>query len=360
MRVSIKRFLVLVAAAACVNTAAVAGNEDRAGQAGASELLINPWSRSSGWAGANTAATRGLESQFLNVAGTAFTKKTEVLFSHTQWLRGSEININSFGFTQRVGESGVLGLGVMSMNFGQIPITTTELPEGGIGNFNPSFVNLGLSYAKEFSNSIYGGLTVKAVNEGIADVKARGVALDAGIQYITGKARNVKFGISLKNVGPPLKYSGNGLNQSATIPQSNNKGNNTTLTLSQRNAPFELPSQLNIGGAVDFFTSKDTAVKTVHRLTVAANFSSNSFSKDAYQGGLEYGFKTYFMIRGGYYYEKGITNEAERTTILTGPTAGFTFEIPLGTKGTSFGLDYAYRWTNPFAGCHSIGARINL
>jgi hypothetical protein len=360
MRVSFKRFLVLLTAAACVNTAAVAGNEDRSGQAGASELLINPWSRSSGFAGANMATVRGLESQFLNVAGTAFTKKTEVLFSHTQWLKGSEVNINSFGFTQRVGESGVIGVGVMSMDFGKIAITTTDLPEGGIGTFNPSFVNIGLSYAKEFSSSIYGGLTVKAVNEAIADVKAQGVALDAGIQYIAGKHKNIKFGVALKNIGPPLKYSGNGLNQSATLPQQNNKGGNTTLTLSQRNSPFELPSQLNIGGALDLFTSKDTAVKTVHRVTIAANFTSNSFSKDSYQGGVEYGFKTYFMVRGGYYYEKGIIKDAERTTALTGPTAGFTFEIPLNSRGTSFGVDYAYRWTNPFQGCHSIGARINL
>jgi hypothetical protein len=33
-----------------------AGNKDRAGEAGASELLINPWARSSGWGGANTAS----------------------------------------------------------------------------------------------------------------------------------------------------------------------------------------------------------------------------------------------------------------------------------------------------------------
>ena len=32
-----------------------AGNEQRAGQAGASELLINPFARTSGWAGANVA-----------------------------------------------------------------------------------------------------------------------------------------------------------------------------------------------------------------------------------------------------------------------------------------------------------------
>lgn len=360
MKVSFKRTLVLVAAAALCNTAVMAGNEDRAGQAGASELLINPWTRSSGMAGANVASARGLEAQYLNVAGTAFTKKTELVFSHTKWLKGSEININSFGFTQRVGESGVVGLGVMAMDFGDIMITTTELPEGGVGTFNPSFVNIGLSYAKEFSNSIYGGLTVRAVNEAIADVKAQGVALDAGIQYITGKTRNIKFGISLKNIGPPMKFSGNGLNYSAQPSARNPKGDNTTVTMTMRNAPYELPSLLNIGGAIDLFTSKDTAVKTIHRLSLAANFTSSSFSKDNYQAGVEYGFKNYFMVRAGYYYEKDITNDALRTTALTGPTAGFSLELPLNSKGTFFGVDYAYRFTNPFQGCHTIGARINL
>ncbi len=38
----------------------LAGNKDRTGQAGAGELLINPWARSSGWGGVNTANSRGL------------------------------------------------------------------------------------------------------------------------------------------------------------------------------------------------------------------------------------------------------------------------------------------------------------
>ncbi|MCX6296223.1 MAG: hypothetical protein NTX97_09175, partial [Bacteroidetes bacterium] len=101
----------------------LAGNPDRSGQAGATELLINPWARSSGWAGANIAGARGLEASFLNVAGTAFTKKTELLFTRTNWLKGTDININAFGLTQRVGETGAIGLSVMSMDFGDIPIT---------------------------------------------------------------------------------------------------------------------------------------------------------------------------------------------------------------------------------------------
>src|SRR5690349_6632373 len=92
-----------------------AGNQDRAGQAGASGLLFNPWARTSGWGGANVAGVHGLEGQFLNVAGTAFTKRTELLFTHTNYLKGSDINVNSFGFSQKIGASGVIGLGFMSM-----------------------------------------------------------------------------------------------------------------------------------------------------------------------------------------------------------------------------------------------------
>ena len=39
-----------------------AGNPDRAGSAGAGQLLINPWAASNGLAGANMASILGLES----------------------------------------------------------------------------------------------------------------------------------------------------------------------------------------------------------------------------------------------------------------------------------------------------------
>ena len=63
-----------------------AGNEQRAGQAGASELLINPWARSSGWGASNVANVRGLEGMYNNIAGLAFIEKTELIFSRTNWL----------------------------------------------------------------------------------------------------------------------------------------------------------------------------------------------------------------------------------------------------------------------------------
>jgi hypothetical protein len=332
----------------------LAGNEDRAGQAGATELLINPWARSSGWAGANTASARGLEAMFLNVAGTAHTKRTELLFSHTNWLVGAGIGINSFGLTQRVGETGAIGLGIMSMDFGDIPITTVDLPEGGIGTFSPQFTNIGLSYAKGFSENIYGGMTIKVVSESTADVAARGVALDAGIQYVTGKYENIHFGLSLKNVGPRMRFSGDGLSFRGNAPQGA-----YSLTVEQRAADFDLPTLINIGGSYDMYFAKDSLTMKNHRVTLAGNFVSNSFSNDQFQFGVEYAWRSMVMVRGGYDYQKGITGD-ERTTAFTGPTGGVSIEIPFGEKKSTFAVDYSYRATNPFNGVHSFGARINL
>ena len=339
-----------------------AGNPDRAGQAGASELLINPWARSSGFGSANVAGVRGLEGQFLNVAGTAFTKKTELLFAHTNYLKGADIGINTFGFSQKVGASGVLGLGFMSMNFGDIDVTTTEMPEGGLGNYPISFMNIGLSYAKGFTDHIFGGLCTRMITQSIPDAKASGVALDAGIQYVAGKDNNAKFGISLKNVGPKMQFRGDGL-----FTPVINANNNSTATLEQRSESFELPSQVNIGGGYDFFLggTGDSAAKN-HRITVAAAFVSNSFTKDEFRIGFEYGFKTYFMIRAGYGYEKGIGNDDDsqanyRTSAQKGLNGGVTVEIPMNKeKGSSFGLDYSIRTTQPFGNTHSIGIRMNL
>lgn len=328
-----------------------AGNEDRVGQAGATELLINPWARSSGWAGANTAGIRGAEALFFNVAGSAFTKKTEFVFANSSWLGGAGINMNAFGFTQAVGadKTGTLGMSLMSMNFGEIMRTTVNQPEGGLGFFTPSFVNIGISYAKEFSNSIYGGIVFRTISQSIADISALGVCFDAGVQYVTGANENLRFGIAIRNIGPKMRFAGDGLSFKGEVPETG-----AVLTVQQRSEAFELPSLLNIGVSYAFDLAEH------HQLIAAGNFMSNSFSKDNFQLGVEYAFKKMFMVRTGYNYEPGITNMVDRTTALTGPTAGFTFEAPISKGGTTFALDYSYRAANPFGGVHTIGARINL
>ena len=346
-----------------------AGNDQRAGSNGASELLINPWARSSGWGDANVACVVGLEGMYQNIAGMAFTRKTEMVFTNTQWLSGAGIVINSGGFATKVGETGVLGLSVMNMNFGKIDITTADLPEGGIGTFNPTFSTIALGYAREFSNSIYGGISVKMISENISNVTSSGFAIDAGIQYVTGVGKdkagnrnrdNLHFGITMKNVGTTMKFSGDGMSFTGF------SANGTSMTIEHRSQEFELPSLIKIGFSYSFRLAPkvDAVSETVtsdHNLLIAANFTSNSFSKDQYHIGLEYGFKQMVFLRGGYIYEAGITTADTRTTAFTGPTAGLSLQVPVNKENKSvLAIDYSYRLTNPFGGVHTFGARVTL
>lgn len=330
----------------------VAGNKDRAGASGANELLINPWARSSGWMGINVSNVTGTEAQYLNVAGTAFTKKTELGFTHTNYLQGSGVSINTAGLSVKAGESGALSLGVSSFDLGDNLITTTDNPEGGLGTFSPQFINVALSYAKGFSRSIYGGLTIRMVSEGISDANAQGLAFDAGIQYITGfnEAKdNLKFGIALRNVGAPMKYKGEGFTFKATTDNGN------AISIQPRTEKFEMPSLIQIGGSYDLKFAE------IHKLTFAGSFISNSFTRDQVGLGVEYGFKKLLMLRAGYLFQN--TNEEfqdETANALTGLGAGITVELPLGKSGKSLGLDYSFRDSDPYDGVHSFGLVFKL
>lgn len=329
-----------------------AGNEDRAGSAGSTELNINPWARNAGWGMAGMSSINGLEAMYSNMAGLAYTGGTEIVFSRSNWLgQASGIGLNAFGFAQKLGETGALGISLSSFNYGDIQITTTELPEGGLGTYSPSSMNINLGYAKKFSNTISGGLAVKVISTQMTNVRTQGVALDAGIRYVTGENEQIKFGISLRNVGPPMSYKGDGLSI-----EMQNLETEITLTSVQRAASYELPSQLNIGASYDFIFSEKSV------LVGALTYTSNSFTRDQWRLGVEYKLKSekvHFVVRGGYVYESNIYSKENRATALTGPTGGFTVDFPVGENGTALGLDYAVR-TSALGLIHTVGAKINI
>lgn len=336
--------------------AAQAGNDDRRGTAGATELLINPWARSAGWGSCNVANVRGLESFYSNVAGLSFIKSTEVSYSYSSLYGGktglnSGASVNAFGLAQRLGDRGVAGVYVMVMNFGEIPVTTEESPEAGTKTFSPSFMNLNVSYAHSFTKSIHGGVNIKVISESTADITGTGVGLDAGIQYVTGEDDELKFGISLKNIGPSMSFSGTGL--SFTFVNDNDN----TMAAEFRSGSLELPTCLNIGASYDFLFEKWD-----QRITLAGSFTSNAFLKDNFSIGVEYSLLDRVQLRCGYVGQKNIFSSTDRTTVNTGLSAGASFMLPLSKKdgAPTVELDYSYRMASPLKGTHSIGAVIRL
>ncbi|MBI9067130.1 MAG: PorV/PorQ family protein [Salinivirgaceae bacterium] len=327
-----------------------AGNKQRIGQAGGNELLINPWARYSGFGEANIANSVGLESVFVNVAGTAHLNKTELVFANSNWFSGADISVNAFGLSQKVGDVGVLSLTVMTMDWGEISQTTENQPDGDGKTFHPNYTNIGISYAKEFSNSIYGGASIKIISESLSDIGATGIAFDAGIQYITGSREQIKIGVTMKNVGPTMKMSGDGMSFRGQADPDE-----PIMTMEMRSSEYELPSLIKLGASYDFDLGE------MHVLTLMGAFTENSFSKNQFHSGLQYTFKDMLTIRGGYVHEDGINDDVESSTAFTGLCAGFSFQVPLKKGGDQkFAIDYSYRDTDTFSSIHTIGVRFSL
>lgn len=349
----------VLVAAACT---AYAGNKDRSGQSAAGQLLINPWAASNGWGSAGLANIQGIESMYSNVAGLSFVQKTQLAYTHSIYFAGTGIGINTLGIGQSLGEErGVLGLTVMLMNFGDIEMTSEDQPDGGLGTYSPSVMNLGLSYAKSFSEAIKAGATVRLINEGSYNTTATGFSLDAGIQYITGLQDQFRLAVAIKNIGMPMSYSGDGLDVRGTV-----ENGKFVQTLRNRSEAYELPANLSLGITYDFLFGSiskldkpENAADALHRLTLAGTFVSNAYSNDQYLFGVEYSWKEMFQLRGGYSIESGMWDEETITTLYSGPSMGASFMIPMG-KESKVAIDYAYRFTVKWGGCHHIGARIIL
>lgn len=356
----------LSAVALLFASAVIAGNRDRTGQSGAGELLLNPWARSSGLFGLNAANVSGIEAMKCNIAGLSSTKKTEIGLAHTRYLAGTGMSISNLGLAQNLGDVGVLGVNIMSFGFGDIPITTENSPEGGIGNYKPTFLNMSVGLGHSFSDKMSAGLNVTYVNEAISNIRASAIGFDAGVQYTNGKRNNLHIGITLRNVGTNLRFSGDGFSFNGSSPDFAKE-----LTVQSRSEKFSLPSQLNIAVAYDFYLDEksassggDEANKKMpkHRLTPMFSFISNSFMNDWTGLAVEYAYKEKFMLRGAYRYERDVTDKDASTTFFTGLALGASFQgaIKGSKREQKIAIEYAYKPTRISSGVHTIGLRLNL
>jgi len=372
---------------------AMAGNRDRSGQSGAQHLLIDPWARSAGWGSCGIAEIRGIESVFSNIAGVAFTKKTEIAFSHTQYLAGSfgGISINAVGIAQgmtyknketgRRVDLGTIAISVFAMGFGDILVTTEINPDGGGSIYSPKLNYIGIHYAKSLNRFIHGGVSFKIVNESISDLRANGIAIDIGVQYLSGPYENFKIGVALKNLGVSMRYKGDGISAKGVL-----EGKNFVSTVEHRAADYELPALLTLGLSYDFLffspeyqtLSKEdkkaeglTRNDAIHRITLAGSFIANAYSRDNFAIGIEYGFMKFFQVRAGYIIESFAKRNIDgkdmifvnHESLYLGPSAGVTVGIPLVKKDRGQQMllfDYAYRFTNLWKGNHYIGVKIAL
>jgi hypothetical protein len=298
-------------------TSAWAGNQRRIGTAGAQELLIPIGSRGTAMGGAVVANTYGLESVYWNPAGLASLEGTEAMFTHLPYI--ADIDVNFFGIATSIEGFGSLAFSSKLVDVGSIEETTEQYPDGTGRTFSPNFVVIGASYARILNANVSFGATANFVYEKIADASASGVAFDVGFIY-EPRWRGLKLGLSIKNYGPEMQFTGRGFEADLNGHQAAPQG-----------SKFDLPSSINIGVSYDLLNEGPN-----HALA-SGNFRSNNLSQDLWQGGLEYVYNENYMIRAGY-------NYSEQTEYMYGFSFGGGLRYPVGSTVLSF--EYAWMETD--------------
>ncbi len=310
-----------------------AGDETRRGTAGAAHLRIPTTARLAALGTAGTAGLtdlNGVEALFVNPAALMLNRGTSVLFSRMEYVVG--VGINTLGVAQQIGTNN-LALFITSWDFGDIPRQTESNPEISDLTFQPRIITAGVAYARQFTDRIAVGVTVKVINEDIDDLDATAVAFDGGITYAIDRI-GLRLGFSVKNIGTKLNYGGAGLTRRVQLGDQRPDADAGTLTFESESV--DLPTLLNFGAT---FTRRVTANATV---SVLGNFRSNSFDQDQFAGGLEVGLLDLFYVRGGFEF----TQDQDLTLFKSGTLgAGLKADV----AGLAIAFDYAYRPTTFFS-----------
>lgn len=317
------------------------------GTTGAMHLLVPTTARTIGLGTSLTSGLKNmnaLEALNANPAGLASNSGTSALFSRVNYV--ADIGINSFGVAQNFGQtSGALTFS--SWDYGDIPRQTEDVPEISEGlNFGATSTTIGVSLARQLTDRIAAGFTVKLANEKIDDMSSSRVAIDGGMSYQVGES-GLRFGVALQNFGPKASFGGEGLNRFSKI--ANQPTNAAQTNFSLKGEEFELPSALSFGAAYTKTLAGDI------NATLAGNFRSLGLGPDNFTGGLELGYKNLFYVRGGYVMDAAGGNDAN---MFSGLSYGAGLNLNLG--GSQLSVDYAYRATNYFTAPQVITVGVKL
>jgi hypothetical protein len=312
-----------------------AGDVSRVGTTSGTQLLIPVGARSMAMGGAPLGVISGAEAIYWNPSGISAAPKSEILFNNMQYI--ADIDVNYLSFTFNGGNIGAFGLHIKSLSFGAIDETTEALPDGTGNTYSPTFIVTGLTYGRRLTDRITAGVTGKFIREAIMETSATTLALDMGVQYTFGE--RLYFGVVMKNVGGKMKYNGRNLENRYQIQSSSLISDDGFY----RGVPLasDIPSTFSVGVSylVDF--NEENAV------VLNGTFNNANAASDLLTGGLEYGFRDLFFLRGGYGYN--LQNSDDN---IFGASFGAGIKYPIGNF--DFYFDYAYRQLTDYFDANNI------
>lgn len=329
-----------------LGTQDAAAQDERGGTQAMEELLVPVTPRTVALGSALTGGLgdlSGVEAVQSNPAALLASQGTSAMFSRSDYV--ADIGVNYLGISQSFGSNSI-ALTLLAWDYGDIERTTEDSPDP-IGDnpltYTSSAYAFGATYSRQFTDRIGAGLTLKALGRRIDDVNSSGVAFDAGITYIVPDA-GLRFGVSLKNLGTEMDFSGASLEADISNPGPTGE---QPVAGEIDDLAAQLPSSLNFGAAYTRQFEGDLS------LSALANFTAGSYDLDRYSAGLELGYANLVYARGGV----DLTSQPDQD-MWQGWNVGAGLNLDLAS--TRLRVDYAFRPTNVFGSVNVFSLGVNL
>jgi hypothetical protein len=257
-------------------------------------------------------AVRDVNAMFWNPAAISGIQSVEASFSYNRWF--ADMNYMAGAAGVRIPDIGIVSIGMSSLDYGQIDEalvhgkgTSSNTRTGS--TFGGGDLMAGLSVAREITEQLSLGVSVKYLREKLFTYSSDAFAFDVGTYYDTG-FKGFKFGMSFQNFGGTVKFMEQGAQE----------------------AGYDLPLLFRLGMCVNVLSATNGLLSAGEGHTFLLAFealNSNDYG-DRYHLGGEYLFMDLLALRAGYRF-----NYAEGQ-----------LSLGLGVKATLGGLgvrvDYSY------------------
>jgi hypothetical protein len=249
----------------------------RVGITAADFLKIGVGARANAMAESFAAVDNDAYALFYNPAGITEFDKTEVTISHTPWFVGLQHDF--IGGVYHLDQQNSVGLSIISLQSDDMPVTTELQPYGTGAYFRYGDLALAATYARKMTDNFSFGLSVKFIDETLAEISMRGVLIDLGTYYWTGLG-TTRFAVSVSNFGGQLTPSG-----SVTLIDGSTVSNFQS---------FSPPTIFRIGFAFEPYQDK------INKLTTSVQLNHPADNSESLSLGAEYSYDSIFFLRGGY------------------------------------------------------------
>jgi len=253
-------------------------------------LTISQGARATGMGSAFVAVADDPSAIFWNPAGIARQNGNAFMVDHTLWI--ADLKYNFLAGFLNLGSFGTIGVSFINSDYGEMPVTTIDEPDGTGESFAVNDIAFSVAWAFNITDNFSIGLNPKVVYQSIWNMTGYGAAIDMGILYNT-PFKGITLGMSISNFGSKMSLDGN---NSVILydPNEATTGNNGRIPARLQMEQWDLPMTFRVG------VSYKAIEMDMHKLILAVDAAHPNNDYESMNVGGEYVFNDLFSVRAGY------------------------------------------------------------